>query len=126
MASRLGAFADTVQKTVLETLWNERTKSFGVLKLNKTKYKDHGPKAEDEHWWDYACGVEGPHEQHNNCSSDLWPCEAVADARELFGLSPWFFGVVPNDENSDFEAAWASLDEFAAGAGCVSSNVRVF
>lgn len=59
----------------------------------------------------------GPAQQHNNCSSDLWRCDAVVDARELLGLSPWFFGAVPFDADATYEASWAHLDAFRGTFG---------
>ena len=130
VSETMARVAADIRDMYLATFWNDKG-YFAVLKLNKTQYARDGTsfdEARDSNdWYDYDCGTLGPDAQRKNCSSDLWPCDALADAEELLGLSsPWFFGVVPYDETAKYEAAWKSLfDGFAGPHGLRTASLDV-
>ena len=96
------AVAADIRELFLSLLWHTELQHFAVWKTNTTSHSDgdgqlaakrgdHPPLDPREKW---SCGspflsywgFKDIHEQ-GNCSSNHWPCDSLAEVRELFALS---------------------------------------
>lgn len=108
IAKKFEKVSNAIRKMYLEIFWDKSIDFFAVYKLNSS---DH-----HQHWWDDECGALGPEKQHNNCSADLWHCNATVKARELLALgSPYYFNVVPPMVSSKYEVMWKATKDDKTG-----------